>query len=64
MSSPRDWIRHIADIQTANDHSVEISAQVSDAQRLVLIGSHAIDIDQMPAVYAALTAAVDALNAA
>ncbi|WP_275792669.1 hypothetical protein [Prescottella equi] len=65
MTNPRNWTRHIAEIPTANDHSIEIGAQfhVDDdgtQHRLILINGHAIDIANVADLSNALNQAVAA----
>lgn len=65
MTNPRNWTRHIADIQTTNEHEIAIGAQfhVDDdgtEHRLILIDEHAIDISQVGDLSDAINRAVAA----
>lgn len=64
MSSPANFTQHIADIPTVNEHSIAISAMHHDGQKLVLVGSEAIDIEQISAFVAAVNEAVEVLSLA
>lgn len=69
MSSPRTWVRRIANIPTDNGDLV-IGAQFyvkgdgTETRTLLVNDRHGVDIADVPALLEAIAAAVDALNAA